>query len=224
MKKSITGALALLAGAVVAHSQSIGTVVFGNYLTGNYTYVKLNGAAVGGTAPHTGTAADVADGNDWTVELYGGAGTGLAVSALTPAILDGTTSTPVTATLAGGGTGSYTGTWLSTAVGDITVPGATGGNQAVTVAVAAWYNNNGTVTSLAAAQAAGFANGFSAAGSATTGGNTSTTPALPGPIPSLGTINVVGNVGSGGVTTPEPSTIALGIMGASAFLMRLRKK
>jgi len=219
MKKSITGALALLAGAVVAHSQSIGTVSFGNYLTGNYTYVKWNGAAVGGTAAHTGTSADTGVGSDWTVELYGGAGNGLAVSALTPAILDGTSSTPVTATLAGGGTGAYLGTWLSTAVGDITVPGALGGNQPVTVAVAAWYNNGGTITSLAGAQAGGFANGFSATGNAVTGGNTSTTPALPGPIPALGTISTVGAVG----VTPEPSTIALGVIGASTLLFRRRK-
>jgi len=223
MKKSITGAVALLAGAFVAHSQ--GTVSFGNlYSISPYIYVKLNGtAAVGGTAGHTGTAADIASGSDWTVELYGNAGSGDAVGTLVPAILDGTASTPVTANLTGSGTGTtYIGTWLSSAIGDIA--GTTLAGQAATVAVAAWYNNGGTITTLAAAQAGGFANGFSATGNVSTGGPAASGPPATAPaLPGLGNISVVGNVGSGG-TVPEPSTIALGVMGASAFLMRLRKK
>jgi hypothetical protein len=221
MKKSITGAVALLAGAFVAHSQ--GTVSFANlYVANPYMYVKLNGTAnVGGTGSHTGTPADIASGSDWTVELYGNAGANDAVGNLVPAIVDGTTSTPVTANLTANNNGAYVGTWLSSAVADIN--GTTYSGQAATVAVAAWYNNGGTVATLAAAQAAGFANGFSGTGNVTTGGNSD--PAVGGPpstapgLPHLGNINVVGNVG-----VPEPSTIALGVMGASAFLMRLRKK
>jgi hypothetical protein len=221
MKKSITGAVALLAGAVVAHAQ--GTVSFGDYLGGgNYVTVQWNGSAVGGTAAHTGTTADTAAGSDWTVELYGISGSGAALSTLVPAVLDGTTSTPVTATLAGGGTGPYLGQWLSTAIGDIS--GTTLAGQAATVAVAAWYNNGGTVTTLAAAQAAGFANGFSATGNVTTGGPQASGPPVTAPaLPVLGN-GIISTVGTVGVTSPEPSTIALGVMGASAFLMRLRKK
>jgi len=214
MKKSITGAVTLLAGAVIAHAQ--GQVSFANYFSsGNYVTVEYNGAAVGGSGTHTGTPADVGVGSDWSVQLYGAVGTGDALSTLVPAILENTTSTPVTATLAGP-SGSYLGQWNSGAIGDI--PG-TAVNGPATVAVAAWYNNGGTVTSITAAQAAGFANGWSATGNI---GALGGAPNLPSALPVLGNgiINTVGTVGS----IPEPSTIALGVMGASAFLMRLRKK
>jgi len=185
----------LLAGAAIVHAQ--GQVSFANYFSsGNYVTVEYNGHAVGGSAANTGTAADTADGADWSVQLYGAAGSGVAVTALTPAVLSGTTSTAVTATLAGVGA-PYLGQWNSGAIGDIT--GTVAGGPA-TVAVAAWYNNNGTISSITAAQAAGFANGFSATGNVTTGG----APNLPAALPVLGNgvINTVGNVGSGGVTGP----------------------
>ena len=208
----------LLAGAAIVHAQ--GQVSFANYFSsGNYVTVEYNGTAVGGSAAHTGTSADTAAGSDWTVELYGAPGSGVAVGSLVPAVLDGTTSTAVTATLAGVGA-PYLGQWNSGAIGDI--PGSTPSSP-VTVAVAAWYNNGGTITSITAAQAAGFANGFSATGNVTAGG----APNLPAALPVLGngTINTLGNVGGGtGPTTPEPSTIALGVMGAGAFFARLRKK
>jgi hypothetical protein len=210
MKKSITGAVMLLAGAAIVHAQ--GQVSFANYFSsGNYVTVEYGGHAVGGT----GTSGTT-DGADWTVELYGAAGSSVAVGSLVPAVLAGTTSTAVTATLAGP-SGAYLGQWNSGAIGDIT--GTVAGGPA-TVAVAAWYNNGGTISTLAAAQAAGFANGFSATGNVTTGG----APNLPAALPVLGNgiIATVGNVG--GASTPEPSTIALGVMGASAFLLRMRKK
>jgi len=179
MKKSITGALTLLAGAIIAHGQ--GQVSFANYYaTGNYIHVEYNGANVGGSANHTGTPADTAVGSDWTVQLYGAAGSGDALSTLTPAVLQGTTAGAVTATLDGVGPAgsSFLGEWNSGAVGDIT--GTSAGGPA-TVAVAAWYNNGGTITSITAAQAAGFANGWSATGNVTTGG----APNLPAALPAL---------------------------------------
>lgn len=209
----------LLAGAAIVHAQ--GQVSFANYFSsGNYVTVEYNGTAVGGSASHTGTSADTADGADWSVQLYGGASGATSVSSLSPAVLQGTTADPVTATLAGVGA-PYLGQWNSGEVGDIT--GVAVGGPA-SVAVAAWYNNGGTITSITAAQAAGFANGWSAIGSVTTGG----APNLPAALPVLGNgiINTTGTVGGGGTgpTTPEPSTIALGVMGAGAFLARLRKK
>lgn len=204
----------LLAGAAIVHAQ--GQVSFANYFSsGNYVTVEYNGHAVGGSAAHTGTSADTAAGSDWTVELYGGAAGATSVTQLVPAVLDGTASTAVTATLAGVGA-PYLGQWNSGAIGDITgVPVG----QSASVAVAAWYNNGGTVASVTAAQTAGFANGFSAIGTVTTGG----APNLPAALPVLGNgvINTVGNVGT---TSPEPGTIALGVMGAGAFFARLRKK
>jgi len=75
MKKSITGAVALLAGAVVAHSQ--GTVSFGDYYAGGNTVtVQLNGTALGGSGTHTGSpSGDTSVGSDWSVQLYGLANT-----------------------------------------------------------------------------------------------------------------------------------------------------
>jgi len=226
MKKSITGAVALLAGAFVAHSQ--GTVSLGNYLSGStaYSLVELNGSPVGGTGTHTGNpVTDAKDGNDWTVALYGNTGAGDAASTLTPAILDGSISTqnptglPAQVTLNGGGTGAYTGTWVSSAIADIPGQPTVGGSPA-TVQLYAWYNDNGTIGSYSAAVAAGVPNGFSATATVTTTGGPqpsgppATAPTLP--LGALGNINTT--------TIPEPSTIALGVMGASAFLMRLRKK
>lgn len=220
MKKSITGVVALLAGAFVAHSQ--GTVSFGNYANlSTYIYVSLGSKNLGGPAASTGIAAnDTGDGNDWTVALYGNSGASDAASTLVQ--LDTAGGTAVTASLANGVSDPTAGTWLSTAVGD--VPGTTGGGQAATVQVYAWYNDGGTITSYAAAQAANVPTGFSATGNISTGGPlTGAPPAFPASLPVGTGANQIGNF-SVSATVPEPSTIALGVMGASAFLLRLRKK
>jgi len=214
MKKSITGVVALLAGAFVAHSQ--GTVEFGNYAnTAPYTYVSLLSAGgtktlLGGSAANTGNpSADTGSGADWTVALYGAAGSG------TPAQLDTAGGTPVTATLeVNDASDTVPGTWFSSAIG--VVPGTTGAGAAATIQVYAWYNNGGTITSYSAAQAANVPTGFSATVSAVTGG--------PGSPPATPSSYAFPNFSVTGSAVPEPSTIALGVMGASAFLMRLRKK
>jgi len=225
MKKSLTGVVVLLAGAFVAHSQ--GTVGFGNYTSfspGSYMYVTLNGTKIGGTTgtPVGPASAAIANGDDWTVELYGAAGSGVAASGLSP-LIDGSiannTTIPVMANLADGTSDSTVGTWYSGAFGN--VPGTFNGGAA-TVQVYAWYNDGGTIGSYSAAVAAGQPAGFSStANVASLGGQFSGAapppPGLPAALP--------GGMGNIALTTvPEPSTIALGVMGASAFLMRLRKK
>ncbi len=212
MKKSITGVVALLAGAFVAHSQ--GTVSFGNYLAlSPYIYVSLGSTKLGGSAANTGVAAnDTGSGADWTVALWGASGSGDTAAAVAA---NGNLATATLET----GTGDATpGTWLSTTAA--VIPGTTLAGQAVTLQVAAWYNDGGTLTSYAAAQGAGMPVGLSALANGTTGGpNTSgppsTAPALP---------TGLGNISLSSSVIPEPSTIALGVMGASAFLLRLRKK
>jgi len=224
MKKTITGVVALLAGAFVAHSQ--GTVSFGNYgALSTYIYVSLGSTKLGGGGTSTGVAAnDTGVGGDWTVALYGAMGSGVAASGLSQ--LDTAASTPVTATLETGTLQDSTaGTWYSTAAAII--PGTTLAGQAATVQVYAWYNDNGMYTTYAAAKTAGVPTGFSSTGNVTTGGpNTGAPPSVPGALPSGTGANQIGSftVAGGTVTGPEPSTIALGVMGASAFLMRLRKK
>jgi len=216
MKKSITGVVALLAGAFVAHSQ--GTVEFGNYAnTTPYTYVSLSSGGtktlLGGSAANTGNpVADTGSGADWTVALYGSTVGG------TPAQLLDSGGTPVTATLEVNNpvTDTTPGTWFSTQIG--LVPGATVSAVPVTLQVYAWYNDGGTLTSYSAAQAANVPTGFSSTVTGSTGGPPQ------GGGPSATPSSYAFPNFSVSATTPEPSTIALGVMGASAFLMRFRKK
>jgi len=215
MKKTLTGVVALLAGAVVAHSQ--GTVSFlsyGNNSHGNYVYVTFNGTKIGGAAgtPQSTASADVANGNDWSVALLGNVGSGDAANTLTEGTLNGTTS-PAVVTMANGNNDGVAGTWYSSAA--VNIPGTTGPGQAATIQLVAWWNDNGTYSSWTSSPDVGYsstANVTSTGGSAP-GSPPVTAPALP--IAELGNIPIA---------TPEPSTVALGVMGASAFLLRLRRK
>jgi hypothetical protein len=243
MKKALT-VVSLLAGAVTAYSQ--GQVYIGDYfntdfqvtvwspqldgsttLTGNspssfgngsttggdipagtqtgYTGVPLGGSATGATAPN-----DYANGTLWSVELYAAPGAGADPSTLTG--VSGTTSTMYTSSP--GQAGLWTGTQTAT------ISGVAVSGQA-TLQIRAWYNGGGTFTTYESALAAAMPAGQSTTGSEALGGNQITPPDLPGP----GNPGVTGGITSFSVAgVPEPSTIALGLVGASAFLMRLRKK
>jgi len=198
MKKSITGVVALLAGAFLAHSQ--GTVGFANYLNGtsNYTFVSLkNGTtttALGGAAAPTGVAAtDGGDGNQWTVALYGATGSGDAAGTL--AQLDTAGGTPVSSSLETGGLDTTPGTWLSTLIA--VVPGSTPVTGTATVQVYAWYNMGGTYTTYVAAESAGVPTGFSTTATVTglggqgASGPPATAATLPTGVGGLGSFNVI---------------------------------
>jgi hypothetical protein len=175
-----------------------------------YTGTPLGGSATGATSP-----TDYANGNLWSVQLYAAAG--------------GSTPTPVAGAVANMFTSGNAGLYNVTGNPVVTIPNVAAGASA-SLQLAAWYNAGGTISSYAAAVAAGGAaapSGLSTIGTENLGGGVVTPPDLPGP----GNSGVTGGItsfslvgGSGGSTTPEPSTIALGIMGASAFLMRLRRK
>lgn len=229
MKKTITGVVMLLAGACITHAQ--GTVSFANYLGSTYIYVsykpasgsaiQLGGAATGPAPSTSNYAAETGNGTDWTAQLWGAAGSGDTASALSPLPLQGgSAGATVTSTFASGSSGhdSTAGTWLSTAVG--TVPGTTYEGSAATVQVYAWYNDGGTITSYSQAVSDGVPAGFSATANISTGGpvppGQSGTPAVPAALPA--------GLGNFTVSVPEPSTVALGMMGASALFMRLRRK
>jgi hypothetical protein len=217
MKKTITGAVALLAGAFVAYSQ--GTVFFGNYSDlSPYIYVSYKGTKLGGAAGATtgSPASDVANGNDWSVALYGAPGSGDAPSALSQLQTGGSSPVPVVATLANGATDATAGTWYSGLVGVVPGSGGAGNGDAVSIQILSWYNDGGTLT-YAQALAAGDPTGASLVENYTTGG-----PQLSGPPVTAPDVSPagLGNI----VLSPEPSTVALGVMGASAFLMRLRRK
>jgi hypothetical protein len=230
MKKTLT-VMALLAGAASVYSQGeIGLSDYGNpnfsiqifgsqgaaattaVSFGGYSGNELMGQSPNGDLLTPGTTtygAGTALGTGYSVELLAGPNTVTSVSGLTP------TAPIITTwyTAAGGNPATgLSGFWNSVANATIsTVPGGT----TASVALAAWNNEGGTVTSLAAAQAAGDPWGVSALGtSAPLGAGIATPPNLPSSITSFSLVS----------TIPEPSTIALGVIGASAFLMRLRRK
>jgi hypothetical protein len=190
-----------------------------------YTGVPLGGASTG-----TG-ATGYGNGNNYTIALYASTSASAAV-ALTAADLvasspfeaqGGTGAANVIKSPAFGGGAGYAGAWslnfgnaISTAL-----PGtATGSAGSAQVQLAAWYNAGGTITSYAAAVAAGDPAGSSSVGivnglgGANAVGPSSTSPSLAG----------LGITSFSLATVPEPSTITLGLMGASALVMRLRRK
>jgi len=251
MKKSLT-LISLLAGAVSVYSQ--GQVNTSDYnapgfnihiwspnpatptveetgngpatIAGNAAYntspdapagvAAYAGTLVGGSGSGVTGAAGYANGDNFDVELYAAAGavttfstsTFTAVQALGP-LGDGGLPANWAGLYQGGGILTLNG-----ANGTITVP--IGG--LVTFAVAAWYNNNGTVTSYTPGSGI---TGISTLGTTTAEGNNITPPFLPGAAgsgnPGISSFSLTQSV-------PEPSTIALGLVGASAFLMRLRRK
>jgi hypothetical protein len=231
MKTSITGVVVLLAGASVAHCQ--GTVSFGNYGAfpqGRYIYVslvlpvpgagvvstRLGGSANGPTPTPSDFASEAGNGDDWTVALYGAAGAGAPAASLSP-LLDSLTGVPIQANFADGKIDSLAGTWFSTATG--IVPGAYAG-QAATVQLYAWYNEGGLITSLPSGNGVFVPCGDSLTANVTVGGpfeGGTEPPTFPATLPTgLGNVIIA--------LIPEPSTTALCVMGASAFLLRLRTK
>jgi hypothetical protein len=217
MKKTIT-TIALLAGAASAYSQ--GQINMNDYGTtfaiqiftpstvaaipvtyGGYTTLEVQGNTVNddnaGTTTYPGSTPI---GAGYEICLLAGAA-GDSVSQLSPVA------------------GSTFGTFISTGGGGywnapnnlVTIPGIT---TSATLAIAAWNTEGGTVSSLGLAQATpGDQWGISAIATEPVGIAPATPPYLPAGITSF-------SLGA----TPEPSTIALGVIGASAFLMRLRRK
>jgi len=172
---------------------------------------------IGGSSGASGLPVNYGFGNNFTAQLYAAPGTGDAVSSLLPvtqyvalfrqtpqAVLAGTFITPNLATDPGiPNTDGQTGQTVGTA----------------TVAVAAWYNAGGTITSLAEAQADNVPWGESLPVNLTALGGVTGTP-VPNPAEDLIGIQSFSMVPG---TIPEPSTIALCVLGACAFLARRKK-
>jgi hypothetical protein len=228
MKKTIT-VMTLLAGAVSAYSQ--GTINFSDYnaqygqavyapstgatvsVTYNgYTVMEVQGASAadkpsGGTTVYSGTPLSGTGFDAQVLAAPGENDTLLQLAPIGAPVFFGT-STTIPGRFVTAGQGYPTTTTTPS------VPGS-GVNGSVTVALAAWQNNGtaGAATTLAEAQSDGYEWGISALGNiAATGGGSITPPLLPA---------VAGSFSLGSV--PEPSTIALGVLGASALLFRRRK-
>jgi hypothetical protein len=222
MKKPIT-AIVLLAGAVSGHSQ--GQINMNDYSSGlfsiqiftastganipvtygGYTVLEVQGNTVNDLNPGATTYSGAPLGTGYEIELLAGAAAD-SLSQLLP--VAGSSITAWTGAGAGGG---Y---WFAP-VNLATIPGIT---TTATVAIAAWNTEGGAITSLAAAQAAGDAWGIS--DTATTG-PLGYAPAFPPFLPASLTSFSLGAPATG--VTPEPGTVALVVIGASAFLLRLRR-
>jgi len=240
--------MALLAGAATCYSQGTITVgdansyfaiqVFGPQSVANSTVAIVDGAYSGyeemgdtanpnvsngtpgnGNAPeYPGTTVYAAHnplGAGYSMQVIAASGTVTAYSGLSP-VGNGTGGSGVWSTwYTGSAQTGEGGFWNSGLIAKL--PSAT----LDTIALAAWNNEGGTITSLAAAQAAGDPWGLSAMETIVP----ATGIEFPPPLFDGG-----GAGNAGGITTfslvtsvPEPSTIALGVMGVSALLFRRRK-
>jgi hypothetical protein len=225
MKKKTLTAIALLAGAVTGFSQgqiamfdyggSFAIQLFAQQFSvtpssPGYTLVSYGGSVVGAEIqgndasddnPGTINYSSAPLGTGYDVELLGGPA-GTSLSGLTPV-----PGTLITSWLTGSGAGYWNApTQLGTIAGTTTT---------ATVAIAAWNTEGGAFNTLAAAMGGGAPWGVSdPATTSALGFGSITPPDLPASLTSFSLLTPV----------PEPSTIALGIMGASAFLMRLRRK
>ena len=119
--------------------------------------------------------------------------------------INGTSTTPVIPTIGFRATPAGVAQFYSVNGGSVDVPGTVSG-QAVTLRLVAFNGTSfGDATSTIKGQSADF--------SVTLGGGLATPPNLDG---------LVGFTMTG-TTTPEPSTIALGVLGLGALLIRRRK-
>lgn len=229
MKKTIT-TIALLAGAVSCYSQAeidfagdvsgfkqiiysanpLDTEVQVSY--GGYTTMEQQGSSAT-SPPETPTGTTVYHGAPlgagYEATLLGAPGTA-TLSQLLPL----PTSTGSYATL-----NFYTtGTPLGTLQGAIpVVTGASGGLE--TIAIAVWQDTgpDGAANTLAAAQQDGYDWGISPLSNITS----APIPSAPTPMATASNLNLSFSLGT---EVPEPSTVALGVMGVATLLFRRRNK
>jgi len=234
MKKSLPFVVTLLAGALSAYSQ--GQIEFDDYAhvpndnfqitvwspnpanpavetmgngpadfpAGTQTYP--GSTAIGGGNVGSGPTG-WANGNNYSIALYYGVGAGATSLSQLPGAI-ATFDTSGGANPASG----YAGSWDAAGGVLVTVPGIAAGSTG-TFQLNAWYNGGGTIT-WAQASAPGSGDPF--------GSSIAANITLNGPPNAPSTLNPITSFSL--TTVPEPSTIVLGIMGASAFLMRLRRK
>lgn len=176
--------------------------------SGNTTYA---GQALGGNSTATGSTG-YGNGNNFTAELFGAAGSGLQFSALSPL-----TQYQSGFALKAGGAGQFLGSSPSPDPG---IPGVTSQASPATLALAAWYNGGGTITTLAAAEAAKVPWGVSPTFTLTGLGGVGSPPGVPADLVGLQSFSLTTAAG----TAPEPGTITLGLMGAAALWARRRKQ
>jgi hypothetical protein len=227
-----------VAGSIVTHIYSPDSVtpavqITGNtasdYPVGSQTYP--HSVLIGGSSGAAGLPINYSFGNNFTAQIYADANVlNASASSLTPV------ASYITTLSIQSGNGQGPGIIIS---GNLSPdPGILYANtysdalnngtldNKATVALACWYNAGGTITSLAAAQAAGVPFGESPTFNMKNLGEPSSIMTALNGAPTAATS--AGNMASlqsfSLQQVPEPSTIALGVMGACAFLARRRKK
>jgi len=190
-----------------------GTVVYGGQLIGGSSGAGLN----------------YANGNQFTAQIYAlvrVSGAALPFSSLLPVSQYVTT---MNSTGTQPGAGFIVQPNLPSTEPGIPNTGYDSDNQVIdnraTVSLAAWYNAGGTITSLAAASAAGVPYGFSTPFNLPGLGEPASVETAANGSPTAATTakNMIGLTSFSLVSVPEPSTIALGVMGVCAFLARRKK-
>jgi hypothetical protein len=179
----------------------------GVLVTGGRTV--YTGGAIGNTAVGNATAAGAYHynvGSDYSVELYGAAGYNQTLSSLAP--LSQYTSQLSTSAIVGG-------TFVPVAFSDDPGIPNTTGNEA-TIALFVWYNVGGLT--LAEDQAGAGPWGVSPTDNITGLGGLGSPASTPQDMLGLESFSLIAPA-----TVPEPGTIALAVMGVSAFLFRRRK-
>jgi len=221
--KKLVMSLSLLAGASVGFAQ--GTINWTDFISPagsdpgwSITIWGPGTETPGGGAAPNNTSADLPSGSaTYTGAPLSGAAFEVGLYVDTSAVLvgaDTATGTPIATSIFQ--TGGNAGTWFTgsslTAVDNTIAPGTP-----VFVELAAWSTSGGA-TSYAQALSQGVAHGLSGASTGTTVLGGGSPPATPGTLDGTGVQDFQLQ------SIPEPSTIALGVLGASTFLMRLRRK
>ena len=179
-----------------------------------YTTPPLGGASTGsfgsGLLAFDG-GPGYGNGNNFTAELYGVAGTTASISQVLASPLTQYSSTFSTKL---SGAGQFVG---SSPNNDPGIPGATG-SLGASLSLAVWYNAGGTITSLAAAEAARLPYGWSPLFTINGPlGDQGSPPTPPPDLVGLQSFDLIGPI-------PEPGMSALCAMGAVALLAYRRKR
>jgi len=189
-------------GTSVAQAGTAGTFTTG----GSVVYT---GGAIGNTLAGFATAAGLYNfnnGSDYTVQLW--ASTNGLLNQPLAALVPITQYTTTIATSSVNG-GAFKNVTLSSDPG---IPGSAGGSA--TIALVCWYNG-GVGLTYAASYAAGDPTGISPLDNISALGGTGSPPATNPDMQGLESFSLA--------EIPEPSTIALGVIGASTLLFRRRK-
>jgi len=228
MKKIILSSLALAAGIALGHSQ--GTISIANSTAAYYIYTTNTVTDVGGKAGGAGSY-------EYTVltSAYGGAAPSISDSALDSSLWTWTGVTASSYGVAGGISSQNTQSTLSGSWG---APTGASYSTAPTVyyVIVGWSTLEGTSWATVSGELANNGAGLIAGGYFGTsilayeeaGGGPSSLTATP--LVAGNSITGLTGAGLSGVTfldavpTPEPTTIALGVLGAASLLALRRKK